>query len=123
TPNTIHLDARVYIADGVAAPAPVVVVIHPYNGSKDSDTAVTLARDFAAQGYVVITPTARGFGNSEGLVSLAGPNEINDLKTIIVAMQNGTIGDSPAVAIPVSGLSKFGVTGASYGGGHSFEVM
>jgi ABC-2 type transport system ATP-binding protein len=121
--NTIHLDARVYIPDGIFAPAPVIVVIHPYGGSKDSGTAVTLARDFASQGYVVLTPTARGFGNSEGLVSLAGPNEVNDLKTIILAMQTGVIGDSPAIPIPVSPASKFGVTGASYGGGFSFEII
>ena len=119
----IHLDARVYIPDGVATPAPVLLVIQPFGGSKDSDTVVTIAQDFAGQGYVVLTPTLRGFGNSGGLVTLAGPNEINDLKTIILAMQNGTIGDSPAVAIPVSSQSKFGVTGASYGGGHSFEIM
>jgi predicted acyl esterase len=123
TTDTVHLDARVYIPDQVVASAPVVVVIPPYNGSKDSGTAVTLAGDFASQGYVVLTPTVRGFGNSGGLVSLVGPNEVNDLKTIILAMQTGTIGDSPAVAIPVSASSKFGVTGASYGGGHSYEIV
>jgi putative CocE/NonD family hydrolase len=101
----------------------VVVVIPPYGGSKNSSLVIDLAQDFAAQGYVVLTPTLRGFGDSDGLVTFAGPNEINDLKTIIVAMQNGTIGSSPAVAIPVSGGSKFGVTGASYGGGQSFELL
>jgi predicted acyl esterase len=123
TANTIHLDARVYVPDGVSAPAPVVVVIHGYGESKTSGTVTTVAQDLATQGYVVLTPTVRGFGNSEGLVTLAGPNEINDLKTIIQAMQNGTIGDSPAVSIPVNSNSKFGVAGASYGGGHSFEIM
>lgn len=121
--TTLNLDARVYIPDGVAAPAPVIVVIPPYGGSKNSTLAITVAQDFAAQGYVVLTPTPRGFGNSDGLVTFAGPNEINDLKTIILAMQNGTIGNSPAVPIPVSGASKFGVTGASYGGGQSFELL
>src|SRR5438552_14273139 len=123
TTDKIHLDARVYIPDGVSAPAPVIVIIHPYGGSKTSDTAVTLANDFASQGYVVLTPTVRGFGDSDGLVSLVGPNEVNDLKTIILAMQTGAIGDSPVVTIPVSASSNFGVTGASYGGGHAFEIM
>ena len=123
TTDKIHLDARVYIPDGVTAPAPVIVIIHPYGGSKTSDTAVTLANDFASQGYVVLTPTVRGFGDSDGLVSLVGPNEVNDLKTIILAMQTGAIGDSPAVSVPVSTTSNFGVTGASYGGGHAFEIM
>src|SRR5205807_3612188 len=111
---------RVYITDGVSAPAPVVIIIHGYGASKTSSSVVAVAQDFAAAGYVVLTPTTRGFGDSDGLVSLAGPNEINDLKTIILAMQTGTIGDSPAVAIPVNSSSKVGVTGGSYGGGHSF---
>jgi ABC-2 type transport system ATP-binding protein len=123
TTDKIHLDARVYIPDGVTAPAPVIVIIHPYGGSKTSDTVVTLASDFASQGYVVLTPTGRGFGDSDGLVSLVGPNEVNDLKTIILAMQTGAVGDSPVVTIPVSTSSNFGVTGASYGGGHAFEIM
>jgi len=123
TTTMIHLDARVYIPDGVSAPAPVVIIIHGYGASKTSSSVVAVAQDFAAAGYVVLTPTTRGFGDSDGLVSLAGPNEINDLKTIILAMQTGTIGDSPAVAIPVNSSSKVGVTGGSYGGGHSFEIM
>ena len=123
TSSTIHLDARVYIPDGVAAPAPVVVVIHGYGESKTSGTTVAAAQDLASQGYVVVTPTTRGFGDSDGLVTLAGPNEINDLKTIILAAQTGAVGDSPAIAIPVNANSKFGVTGASYGGGHAFEIM
>jgi putative CocE/NonD family hydrolase len=121
--STIHLDARVYIPDGVTAPAPVVVVIHGYGASKTQGAVVAVAQDLASQGYVVLTPSTRGFGDSDGLVTLAGPNEINDLKTMIMAMQSGAIGDSPAIAIPVNAASKFGVTGASYGGGHSFEIM
>jgi predicted acyl esterase len=121
--GTIHLDARVYIPDGIAAPAPVIVIIPPYGGSKDSSLVTDIAQDFATQGYVVLTPTLRGFGNSEGLVTFAGPNEINDLKTMILAMQTGVIGDSPMVTVPVSSLSKSGVTGASYGGGQSFEIL
>jgi predicted acyl esterase len=121
--NTIHLDANVYLPDAAASPAPVILVVHGYGGSKDDSFVVALATDFANAGYVVVTPTMRGFGQSEGLVSLAGPNEINDLKTIILAMQTGTIGDSPAITVPVNASSKFGVTGASYGGGNTFEIM
>ena len=123
TTNTIHLDARVYIPDGVSAPAPVIIIIHGFGSSKNGSNVVPIAQDFAAAGYVVLTPSTRGFGDSDGLVTLAGPNEINDLKTIITNMQTGSIGDSPAVAIPVNSSSKFGVTGGSYGGGHSWEIM
>ena len=83
TSDTIHLDATVYLPDGVSAPAPVVLVLHGFGGSQDDPKNVELAEDFAAAGYVVLTPSARGFGDSEGEVNLAGPGEINDLKTII----------------------------------------
>src|ERR1035441_747715 len=116
--NLISLDANVYIFDGVAAPAPAVVVVHGFAESKDTLAIGAFAEDFAAAGYVVVTPSVRGFGNSDGLVSLVGPNEINDLKSIILAMQTGSIGDSPAVVIPVTSQSKFGVMGDSYGRAH-----
>ena len=121
--NLISLDANVYIPDGVTSPAPAVVVVHGFAESKSTPAIVAFAEDFAAAGYVVVTPSVRGFGNSDGQVSLVGPNEINDLKTIIVAMQTGSIGNSPAVPIPVTSQSKFGVMGDSYGGGHTFEIM
>ena len=121
--NSIHLDANVYVPDGLVAPAPAVVVVHGFGETKSTATIVAFAEDFAAAGYVVVTPTVRGFGNSDGLVSLVGPNEVNDLKTIILAMQTGSIGDAPAIAIPVTNASKFGVMGPSYGGGHTFEIM
>jgi predicted acyl esterase len=121
--NFISLDANVYIPDGVATPAPAVVVVHGFAEDKNTIAIVAFAEDFAAAGYVVVTPSVRGFGNSGGLVSLVGPNEINDLKSIILAMQTGSIGDTPAVPIPVTSQSKFGVMGDSYGGGHTFEIM
>lgn len=120
TTNSIQLDATVYIPDGATSPAPVIVVLHGFGGSKNYSKTVLLAEDFASAGYVVLAPSLRGFGASNGEVTLAGPNEINDLKTIILAMQTGMIGDSP---IPVTSESKFGVTGISYGGGLTWELM
>ena len=121
--NNIQLEATVYLPTGATSPAPVVIVLHGFGGSKDDSKNVAIATDFANAGYVVLTPSLRGFGNSEGQVSLAGPNEVNDLKTIILAMQTGSIGSSPAVVIPVTSDSKFGVTGISYGGGLTWELM
>lgn len=123
TSNNIQLDATVYIPDGATSPAPVIVVLHGFGGSKDYSKTVLLAEDFASAGYVVLAPSLRGFGASDGEVTLVGPNEINDLKTIILAMQTGAIGHSPVVSIPVASESKFGVTGISYGGGLTWELM
>lgn len=121
--NTVQIDAAVYIPDGATSPVPVIVVLHGFGGNKNYSRTVLLAEDFARAGYVVLAPSLRGFGNSDGVVTLAGPNEVNDLKTIILAMQSGTIGHGPEVVIPVTSESKFGVTGISYGGGLSWEMM
>lgn len=123
TTNHIQLDATVYLPDGATSPAPVIIVLHGFGGSKDYSKTVQLAEDFANAGYVVLAPSLRGFGNSDGEVTLAGPNEINDLKTIILAMQTRSVGDAPAVPIPVTSESRFGVTGISYGGGLTWELM
>jgi ABC-2 type transport system ATP-binding protein len=119
TSTAIHLDATVYIPDGAISPTPVILVLHGYGGSKRDSKTVLLAEDFAGAGYVVLTPSLRGFGDSDGKVTLAGPNEVNDLKTMILRMQTGVIGD---VTIPVTSASKFGVTGLSYGGGLTWEL-
>ena len=60
TTNTIELDARVYLPDGVTAPAPGLVIVHGYGGSKNDQRVIALATDFASNGYVVVTPTVRG---------------------------------------------------------------
>ena len=117
--NHIQLDATVYLPDGVSSPAPVILVLHGFGGSKTYSKTVVLAEDFARAGYVVVAPSLRGFGESDGEVTLAGSNEVNDLKSIILAMQTGTIG---TVAVPVTSASKFGVTGISYGGGLTWEL-
>jgi predicted acyl esterase len=122
TSNTIQINATVYIPNDVTSPAPVILVLHGFGDDKDYSKTVTLARDFANAGFVVLAPSLRGFGDSGGLVTLAGPNEVNDLVTIILAMQTGTIGQDPPISIPVTSASKFGVTGISYGGGLSWEM-
>jgi ABC-2 type transport system ATP-binding protein len=119
TSTSIYLDATVHIPDGAISPTPVILVLHGYGGSKRDSRTVLLAEDFAEAGYVVLTPSLRGFGDSDGKVTLAGPNEVNDLKTMILRMQTGVIGD---VTLPVTSASKFGVTGLSYGGGLTWEL-
>ena len=67
----VTLDATVLTTDP-AAPRPAVVLAHGFGGSKDDSlaTARTLARD----GYAVIIYTARGFGDSGGLIHLDHPD-------------------------------------------------
>ncbi len=97
--------------------APAAIYIHGWGGRRLTGTD-NLAYKIAAAGYVVLSYTARGFGAGEsgGQVSLAGPNEINDLEEII----DWLIDDPDGVIGPR--VSKIGVVGASYGGGHGFQI-
>src|ERR1044072_3059711 len=97
--------------------APAVIYIHGWGGHRLMGED-NLAYFIASAGYTLLSYTARGFGNGEsgGRVSLAGPNEINDLKEIIDWLLN----DPDQVIIPR--VTKIGVVGGSYGGSHSFQI-
>ncbi len=92
-------------------PFPLVTLIHGYAGSK------TGSGDIAAmmldEGYAVLRYSTRGFGDSWGQVNLADLNlEIGDLRSII-----GRVMDDPNCKL---NPDKVAITGASYGGGHSW---
>jgi putative CocE/NonD family hydrolase len=97
--------------------APAAVYIHGWGGRRLTGSD-NLAYYIASAGYIVLSYTARGFGGGEsgGRVSLAGPDEINDLKHVIDWMTN----DPDRVIGPR--VTKIGVLGGSYGGGHSFQI-
>ncbi|MEW6210831.1 MAG: CocE/NonD family hydrolase [Acidobacteriota bacterium] len=114
--GTIFLAATLY-QPRFFPTAPAVVYIHGWGGRRLTGTD-NLAYKIAAAGYVVLSYTARGFGGGEsgGQVSLAGPNEINDIREII----DWLIADPDRVIGPR--ISKIGILGASYGGGHGFQT-
>lgn len=65
------------------------------------------ARQFAEDGYVVFSYSARGWGNSGGLITAAGPNEVQDISIIIDWIELHT---------PANG-TELGMAGISYGAG------
>ena len=77
-----------------------------------------LAYYVASAGYTVLSYTARGFGEGEsgGRATLAGPDELNDLRRVI----DWLITDPDHAILPR--VTKIGVIGGSYGGGHSFQI-
>ena len=97
--------------------APAVIYIHGWGGHRLMGED-NLAYQIANAGYTVLSYTARGFGNGEsgGRVTLAGPNEINDLKRVIDWLLN----DPDGVIGPR--VTKIGVIGGSYGGSHSLQI-
>ncbi len=89
---------------------PAVVLAHGFGGSKaDLDER---SKDLAARGYVVLTYSARGFGDSEGKVHLNDPAfEVADARRLVdvLAARSDVRRDS-------DGDPRVGIAGASYGG-------
>src|SRR6266550_3398996 len=107
------LDARLQIPAG-DGPFPLVALIHGYAGSKSSSGDI--ASKLLADGYAVLRYSTRGFGESWGQVNLADLNlEIADLRSMI-----GRVMDDPNCNLDPE---RVAVTGASYGGGHSWLAL
>jgi predicted acyl esterase len=71
------------------------------------------ARKFAQKGYVVLSYATRGFSTSEGLVTVAGPNDLRDVSAMIDWMEYNTRLDS----------TRLGMAGVSYGAGISLMAL
>lgn len=69
-------------------------------------------QEFAAAGVVAVAYDARGFGQSGGMSTVAGPAELADLDAVI---------DYVAARYPVSG--RVALVGQSYGAGTAFEAF
>jgi predicted acyl esterase len=110
-----RIAATFYVPDG-APPAggwPAVMLLHGLGGSRTAPTPLGMSLNATAetqlvpQGYAALTFDARGHGQSEGLVSIDGPREIQDVRELFgwLAAQPGVNGQ------------RIGAFGYSYGGG------
>ena len=102
------LAATLYRPDG-AAPAggwPAIVALHGLGGNRGSMNPIAEAT-WVPRGYAVLTFDARGHGESEGVVSVDGPREIQDLRELVAWLAG-----RPDVAD-----DRIGAWGISYGGG------
>lgn len=112
TSPSVLLDTTMYIPDDATAadPAPAVIVAHGFGGDKESVAAD--AKDLAARGYVVLAYSARGFGKSDGQISLNAPDaEVADAKNLITMLAQ-----QPEVQKDGPDDPRIGIVGASYGG-------
>ncbi len=95
-------------------PFPLVTLIHGWAGSKRGDG--DLAAQLVADGYGVLRYSTRGFGDSYGRVNLADVHlELADLRSMI-----GQVVDHGRYRLNGDAVA---VTGASYGGGHSWLAL
>lgn len=104
------LDATLQVPPGVG-PFPLVVLMHGWAGSKTGSGDV--AGELVSDGLAVLRYSARGFGESWGQANLADVHaEIADLRSLV-----GQVIDQGRFHLNADAVA---VTGASYGGGHSW---
>ncbi|CCK29948.1 ABC transporter ATP-binding protein [Streptomyces davaonensis JCM 4913] len=107
--NGVRLDTSYFTAAGDER-RPAVLLGHGFGGSKDD--VREQAEELAADGYAVLTWSARGFGRSTGEVGLNDPKaEVADVSELI-----DWLAKQPQVRLDKSGDPRVGMAGASYGG-------
>lgn len=84
----------------------------PIPQEESVEYSVNRLEAFANNGLIAVAYDARGFGQSDGTSTIAGPAELADLEAIRLWAEG---------MFPTNGL--FGVVGGSYGGGHSFQAF
>jgi ABC-2 type transport system ATP-binding protein len=103
----VQLDTTLYLP--ATTPAPAVLLAHGFGGTKNSVAGE--ARSLAQHGYVVLAYTARGFGQSGGLIHLDAPRyEVHDASLLVTYLSS-----LPQVQRK-NGKPEIGVGGSSYGG-------
>ncbi|MFE3431813.1 alpha/beta fold hydrolase [Streptomyces sp. NPDC059171] len=105
----VPIDTSYFRAEG-SGKRPAVLIGHGFGGSKNDVRAQ--AEKLAADGYAVLTWSARGFGKSGGKISLNDPDhEVEDVSRLI-----DWLAERPEVELDGKGDPRVGLTGASYGG-------
>ncbi|MGA5472500.1 alpha/beta fold hydrolase [Streptomyces arboris] len=108
-PGGVPIDTSYFTAGG-SGKRPAVLIGHGFGGSKNDVRAQ--AEKLAADGYAVLTWSARGFGRSGGAISLNDPDgEVKDVSGLI-----DWLAKRPEVELDEKGDPRVGLTGASYGG-------
>jgi ABC-2 type transport system ATP-binding protein len=109
--SPVELDVAVYTADtGTSADKPAVMLAHGFGGQRQD--LVAQAQRLAQEGYVVLTWTARGFGQSGGRIHLNSPDyEVADARALI-----DLLAARDDVALDADGDPRVGIAGGSYGG-------
>lgn len=107
----VSIDTSKYLPKKL--PAPAILIAHGFGGSKDS--VEVEAKFFASKGFVVLTWTARGFGESTGQIEMNSINgEVADTRALI-----SYLASSKDVLLDAQGDPRVGIMGSSYGGANA----
>lgn len=111
----IQLDTRLYVPRGASRrdPRPAVLMTHGFGLDKLSNEVVSTARFLAAHGYLVLTWTSAGFGESGGCITLQSADwDVKGAMQLIDALlepRHDVLRDRRGLVL--------GTIGGSYGGG------
>ncbi|MFM8505855.1 MAG: alpha/beta fold hydrolase, partial [Acidimicrobiaceae bacterium] len=107
----ISIDTSQYLPKKL--PAPAILIAHGFGGSKD--TVESDAKFFASKGFVVMTWSARGFGESTGQIEMNSiESEVADSRALITHLAK-----SKNVLLDGEGDPRVGIMGSSYGGANA----
>ena len=107
----ISIDTSQYLPKKL--PAPAILIAHGFGGSKDS--VESDAKFFASKGFVVMTWSARGFGESTGQIEMNSiDSEVADTRALITYLAK-----SKNVLLDSDGDPRVGIMGSSYGGANA----
>lgn len=103
------LVASLYVPAGTHdAPRPAIVAAHADGVTRETFDGT--ARTLAGQGYVVLAPDARGFGDSGGESSTNGPREVAPPQTGHLA-RNSSVRDTRRGHPPIGDTQRGAVLG------------
>ncbi|MFO1470425.1 MAG: CocE/NonD family hydrolase [Turneriella sp.] len=105
----IKLDGNLMVPTGGNASSRYPAIVFVNSWSLDKAEYLVQAAVFAKKGYIVLTYSTRGFGKSGGLINVAGPKDMDDLRTVLNWLKANTPVDA----------ANIGMAGISYGAGIS----
>ncbi|MBW3619754.1 MAG: CocE/NonD family hydrolase [Actinobacteria bacterium] len=113
--ETVELDAAIWTPDDASAanPMPAMLIAPGFGNTKTAPEMVTLAAYFASHGYVAMTFTPQGFGESTGCIGL--DSRTYDGRNAITMIDH--LASLDHVAEDAPGDPQVGMVGGSYGGG------
>lgn len=121
--RTCPVDADLYRPDGVDAQnrAPAVVTTNGFGGSKNDESTAAIARAFASRGYVVLSYSGLGFGESGCPISLDDPRVDGRAASSLISFLAGTRAADDGTRVGYvtrdgEGDPRVGMIGGSYGG-------
>lgn len=103
------VDGNVMVPTGGTPSSRYPAIVFVNSWALDKIEYLAQAAQFAKKGYVVLTYSTRGFGNSGGLINVAGPKDMEDLRAALDWLKANTPTDA----------ANIGMAGISYGAGIS----